>query len=131
MNWSQIKNGIKARLPLSMQFLVEVLVYWRRLCRYNASIGTDRDMGKMQYTLLRENHIIEKGMSMRNTRRGFGQAKVSALIARLRHYYQLYGSQDHAFLNYPLSTIQSYLGAKNFEAIGLSRAYCWTSPERC
>lgn len=120
MNWSQIKNGIKARLPLSMQFLVEVLVYWRRLCRFNASIGTDRDMGKMQYTLLRENHIIEKGMSMRNTRRGFGQAKVSALIARLRHYYQLYGSQDHAFLNYPLSTIQSYIDYQHRDGVEIA-----------
>ncbi len=48
-----------------MQFLIEMLTYWRKLCRYNASRHTEGDMQKMQYTLLRRNHIIEKGMSMR------------------------------------------------------------------
>ena len=80
MKWSRLYNGAKARLPISMRFLIEVLSYWRRLCRYNASVRTDKDMQKMQYTLLRENHIIEKGMSMRDTRKGFGQQKVTALI---------------------------------------------------
>lgn len=32
---------------------------------HNASIKTDNNIHKMQYTLLRENHIIEKGMSMK------------------------------------------------------------------
>ena len=59
---SRIYKSIKARLPLSIQFFMETFSYWKRLCRYNASIRTDKDMRKMQYTLLRENHIIEKGM---------------------------------------------------------------------
>lgn len=62
---SRILYSAKARLPLSMQFLIEMLTYWRKLCRYNASRYTEGDMQKMQYTLLRRNHIIEKGMSMR------------------------------------------------------------------
>ena len=61
-----------------MQFLIEMLSYWKRLYCYNASMRTDHDMYKMQYTLLRENHIIEKGMSMRQSRRGFGQAYIGA-----------------------------------------------------
>ena len=101
---SHTLHKIIGRLPLSMQLLVEVLSYWRRLCRYNASIKTDKDRKKMQYTLLRENHIIEKGMSMRNTRHGFGQEKVSSLIERLRKYHKLYGSAEKAILIYPLST---------------------------
>ena len=71
----------------------------------------------MQYTLLRENHIIEKGMSMRNTRRGFGQAKVTVLIARLRKYNQKYGAEDRAFLHYPLSTIQSYIAYQQKDGV--------------
>ena len=119
MNWSRIHNGIKARLPLPMQFFLEVLNYWRRLCRYNACMNTDRDKQKMQYTLLRENHIIEKGMSMRNTRRGFGQAKVAALIERLRHYYALYGSEDRTFLTYPLSTIKEYIAYQHCDGVDI------------
>ena len=109
MNFSRIINSIKARLPLSIQFLFEMASYWKRLCKYNASVATDHDMVKMQYTLLRENHIIEKGMSMRNTRRGFGQKKVKSLIQRLRTYNRLYGSSNPSFLGYPLSTIKAYI----------------------
>lgn len=120
MNWSRIKNAFMARMPLSVQFLVEVLAYWRRLCRYNASIRTNRDRRKMQYTLLRENHIIEKGMSMRQTRRGFGQAKVTALLERLRTYNQLYGGQDKAFLMYPLATIKSYIAYQHSDGVDIA-----------
>ena len=109
MTLSQIYRKIKARLPLSLQFLFEVLSYWKRLCKYNASMATDKDIRKMQYTLLRENHVIEKGMSMCNTRRGYGQVKVNTLINRLRRYSVLYGSDDKDFLQYPLSTIKAYI----------------------
>lgn len=117
MNIKRIKNAILSRLPLSIQFLIETITYWRRLCRYNASINTDSDKDKMQFTLLRENHIIEKGMSMRNTRKGFGQAKVSALIKRLRIYNNKYGQQDKQFLLYPLATIKEYINYQKADGI--------------
>lgn len=120
MTISHLSKSIKSHLPLSWQFLCEVLSYWNRLRRYNACIRTDRDMHKMQYTLLRENHIIEKGMSMRNTRVGFGQAKVSALIERLRKYNSLYGSADKAFLSYPLSTIKAYIAFQHNDGVDIS-----------
>lgn len=119
MTITEIYHKILARMPLSMQFLVEMLSYWKRLCRYNASMHTDQDMYKMQYTLLRENHIIEKGMSMRQSRKGFGQAKVTALIERLRRYHQRYGSANPAFLAYPLSTIQEYISYQQHDGVAI------------
>lgn len=120
MTFTQICDGIKARLPLQIQFLIETLSYWRRLCRYNASIRTDRDIRKMQYTLLRETHVIEKGMSMRNPRRGFGQEKVRALIERLRKYNRLYASQNKDFLYRPLSTIKSYFAFQHRDQVDVA-----------
>ena len=119
MTSQKIYHKILSRLPLSMQFLIEVLSYWRRLCHYNASMNTNSDRSKMQYTLLRENHIIEKGMSMRQTRRGFGQQKVIALIERLRRYHQLYGAEDPTFLTYPLSTIQAYIAYQHHDEVAI------------
>lgn len=119
MTLTRIYRSLKARMPLCIRFLFEVLSYWRRLCRYNASRRTDRDIRKMQYTLLRENHIIEKGMSMRNTRRGFGQVKVAALIARLRKYNQKYGAEDSSFLFYPLSTIKAYIAYQQKDGVDI------------
>ena len=117
MTLFHIFRSVKRRSPLWLQFLCEVLSYWKRLCRYNASCRTDKDMKKMQYTLLRENHIIEKGMSMRNTRRGFGQAKVAALIERLHKYNNRYGAVDAAFLAYPLSTIKAYIAYQHHDGV--------------
>lgn len=120
MTFTQICSGIRARLPLALQFLIETLSYWRRLCRYNASIRTDRDIRKMQYTLLRETHVIEKGMSMQNPRRGFGQEKVRALMERLRKYNRIYGSLEKDFLYRPLTTIKSYFAFQHKEQVDVS-----------
>ena len=91
------------------RYIKEAIHFWHLTTKYNASHHTDDDMVKMQYTLLRENHVIEKGMSMRNPRKGFGQQKVEALINRLDKYFKLYGNEDKTFLRYPLSTIMSYI----------------------
>lgn len=100
---------IRQKLPKSCLLMEEVCRYWYRLCKYNASFSTNKDMRKMQYTLLREIHVIEKGMSMCNPKKGFGQAKVLALIERLSSYHTRYGVTDMAFMYYPLSTIKAYI----------------------
>ncbi len=90
-------------------YLEEAYSFWKLTSKYNASHHTDDDIEKMQYTLLRENHVIEKGMSLREPRIGFGQEKVRSLLERLEKYYSLYGAVDSDFLKYPLSTIRSYI----------------------
>lgn len=117
MTFGVFVSKVRGRLPLFLQFLIEVLCYWIKLCRYNASINTERDCKKMQYTLLRQNHIIEKGLSMRNTRKGFGQEKVLNLIHRLSLYDERYGKNDKSFLMYPLSTIKEYIAFQNNNGI--------------
>lgn len=119
MKLSDLLRRVKDHLPLSIQFLMELFSYWRRLCRYNASVDTDHDRQKMQYTLLRENHIIEKGMSMPNPRHGFGQAKVSALITRMGRYCEYFGGEHDAFLLYILSTIQAYIDYQRRDGVAI------------
>lgn len=100
---------IMRRDRLYRNFVHEAESFCRLLCQYNASVGTDDDIEKMQYTLLRENHVIEKGMSLREPRIGFGQRKVMALIERLFNYAERYLSVDSEFLRYPLGTIAEYI----------------------
>lgn len=99
----------KTDIFLERIYLYENINFWNLTSKYNASHHTDDDMEKMQYTLLRENHVIEKGMSMRNPRKGFGQQKVITLLERLNKYLQLYGKEDKDFMKYPLSTIKNYI----------------------
>lgn len=99
----------KSDVGMEERFIKEAFRFWKLTSKYNASHHTDDDMVKMQYTLLRENHVIEKGMSMRKPRKGFGQQKVESLLIRLNKYFTLYGNVDKEFLNYPLSTIKTYI----------------------
>lgn len=104
---------------LEVLYVKEAWHFWQLTRRYNASNHTDKDIEKMQYTLSRETHTIEKGMSMRNPRKGFGQEKVTNLINRLKKYNSLYGRIDSAFLYYPLSTIKSYIDYTNKTGVSI------------
>lgn len=120
MNREYLYKRIRERMPKSVLLLAEVLQYWSRLLRYNASFHTDRDREKMQYTLLRENHVIEKGLSMQHVRRGFGKEKIRLLLLRLAKYYEIYGAEDPSFLRYPLSTVKSYLMYQERDSVDVS-----------
>lgn len=100
---------LQAKSLVESSFAFEVKRFYQLLSRYNASVNTDGDKQKMEYTLLRENHIIEKGMSMKSPRKGFGQEKVLSLLHRLEKYYNQYGNSDCEFLRYPLTTIKKYI----------------------
>ena len=102
-------KSVMRQLKMEMAFIKEAFYFWQLTVKYNASNYTDKDIQKMQYTLLRENHTIEKGMSLRNPKKGFGQEKVKNLLARLNKYVDLYAKEDLDFLNYPLSTIKGYI----------------------
>ncbi len=96
-------------LRMQKSFWNDITSFYRLILKYNASIHTDNDIEKMQYTLLRENHTIEKALSLRNPRRGFGQQKVLNLLNRLNKYRDKFGAIDKNFLYYPLGTIKHYI----------------------
>lgn len=85
----------------------DIIAFLRKTYRYNASLKTEKDREKSEYTLLRRTHIIEKGMSFRNPKHGFGQAKVESLIDDLMVYLDGFGNSE--FFNYPVSAISNYL----------------------
>ena len=112
----KVSNLVRAHLRILVAwkwphtaFLAEVSDFLMRLNKYNASVDTDADRVKMEYTLLRETHVIEKGMSLRSPKIGFGKQKVEALLGRLHTYWVRYGAQNRDFIRGPLDTIASYL----------------------
>lgn len=97
------------RIRIKLKLIKEGISFTEKLLKHNASVATDSNIKKMQYTLLRENHVIEKGMSMKTPRKGFGQEKVTALLNRLLKYSDLYLQEDKDFLLYPIGTIANYI----------------------
>ncbi|MDD3078911.1 MAG: nitroreductase family protein [Paludibacter sp.] len=110
MNFKQkLADKISRTIPVRLNILRESYSFCKQLVKYNGSVNTNKNIKKMQYTLLRENHVIEKGMSMKNPRKGFGQKKVKALILRLSEYTDKYYATDKEFLLHPISTIHQYI----------------------
>ena len=100
-------NYIYNNMKEKCKIFSDIIAFLKKIYSYNASLGTEKDMEKSEYTLLRRIHIIEKGMSFRNPKRGFGQAKVEALLDDLKVYLDTFGKSD--FFNYPVSAISNYL----------------------
>ncbi len=102
-------HKIKDFIEVYKTFVLETLGFFESLCRHNASSHTYKNKEKMQYVLLRQNHTIEKGMSLRNPRKGFGKQKVEVLLHDLEKYFALWGQTDSSFMQYPLSTIGCWI----------------------
>ena len=93
---------------IALTYFSETFHYLRRLIRFNASSHPEKDKEKRRYLILREAHTLEKALSLRNPRKGFGAAKAEHLILSLVSYRRDYGAQD-GFLAYPCSVIAVYL----------------------
>ena len=101
--------GFINQLKVEKNLLKESIFFWLKLRKYNASSHTENDIEKTQYTLSRLVHTIEKGMSMRNPRKGFGQQKVDIVLDYLIDYAKKFAKQDKSFLQYPINAIYSYI----------------------
>jgi len=107
-----LKNTLRSfRIQIGVHYRIflEALVFFRKQIRHNASINTQKSESKMYYTLLRENHVIEKGLSLKNPRNGFGKEKVFNLINKLDRFITLYPKTDKDFLLYILTTVNTYI----------------------
>lgn len=96
-------------LTIHKTFIADSLSFWWSQVRYNASSRTEADREKMEYVLLRETHTLEKGLSLRSPRKGFGQQKVLDLMAHLTDYHQRFGKANPDYLKYPLSVISHWM----------------------
>lgn len=107
-------------LTIHKTFVVDSIRFWWSQVRFNASCSTESDREKWEYVLLRKTHTIEKGLSLKYPRVGFGQEKVKALLVELSRYQAKYGSQHPQYLSYPLSTIRFWLDYSEGQGVDVS-----------
>lgn len=100
---------LKEWLTIHKTFVVDSISFWWSQVRYNASSRTEADRVKWEYVLLRQTHTIEKGLSIREPRKGFGQQKVKLLMKQLGDYQHRFGTENPDFLRYPLAAIRYWM----------------------
>src|SRR5690606_20484046 len=73
--------------------------------------GTTHDLyenrEKLKARIVMNAHSVEKGLSLKNIKLGYGKPKILALIKDLVHYYELF--KDKTMVVFGLSIIDSYL----------------------
>jgi len=101
--YGHIKNFFRPR----MKMFAESWHSFRENLKYNASICSSKDSEKLCYMILREAHTLEKGMSLRKPRQGFGKQKAEHLMERMEEYAGRYGYQPA--VSNALSILEGYL----------------------
>lgn len=101
--YGRFKNWLKVRIS----FRKEARSFLRLNRLYNASCASEKDPAKLRNLILREAHTLEKGLSLRRPRQGFGQEKAAHLMGRIETYAARFGRD--AFLDGPLGTLTRYL----------------------
>lgn len=114
-------------------FGCDLIDFFKRLCKYNASTNTELSKNKFEYTILRQCHVIEKGLSMRAPHIKFGLDNAENVSNKLLKYQKKYGAANPSFLDYPIETLHAYLAyaqdhgwnsttiSNNLEKIGNSK----------
>jgi nitroreductase len=112
-----LKTKFQSILPTSIrQFLSEVgfarrLVanyyydFWRYL-KFSATIAPHETKARMQGRIIATYHVIEKGLSLKEPRTGFGMGIVTALIELLEKYSEKYTWDETAQV--ALNTLLAY-----------------------
>ena len=87
----------------------DLIDFFKRLYKYNASFNTDQSQKKFEYTLLRQCHVIEKGLSMRMPHKFFGLSNAEDVSKKLLQYQTKYGDSNPSFITYPTDILRAYL----------------------
>ena len=105
-----IKSIIKKLFrPLKWRYMAFKLLTpeYRTLLKEYGAINTDSDMRKYKFLIIKEVHVIEKGLSLKDCRPGFGVPKVISILDMLSDYYDKY--KDQEMLVFTLSIIKRYM----------------------
>lgn len=103
-----MKRLIKNYFP-SLAFLLLIPVYARDWYRYVTYSGAVNLKGKYKLSgkITAQYHVVEKGLTMPETRLGFGKPNVLLLIKNCNEYITKYGTDDQQ-VNHAVSVILEY-----------------------
>jgi nitroreductase len=109
MNWIKKKmislfpNKLVAFIRFIKTLPQSSINYWYdfyRYSKYNFSWGYVEDFKKIEAVLFMRAHVIEKGMTLKKIRLGYGQAKINTLLVDLDNYVKYgYSTEEKCFKN--------------------------------
>ena len=87
------------------------------LSKHFGSSDTMADEEKLRGLLIMQTHIIEKGLSLRDVRAGFGQPKVKNILSKLKEYINRY--DNPSFVEFVLTNVCRYISFQQENSIDI------------
>ncbi len=112
-----LKN-IRAKLKLDMALVKELYKYFRIIRRHNGSGDTMSSPGKLKALIMRESHVLEKGMSMPNPHFPFGKDRAMGLIAIIKAYLEIPG-HDTDIASHAVDILFKYISLHSSNGVAL------------
>lgn len=89
--------------------LSESLGDYRNYSKYNFGNSFCKTEGSLDGRIIRQTHILEKGMSLEHPRKGFGQKKIEDLLIYIREYQSLGFDMSRFSVVNALNTLDAYV----------------------
>lgn len=106
-----IKQKIKKIFPISIS-LELFLEYWKDYFRYTRQSGVfhfiSNSQDKALGNIIADYHVVEKGLTMSETRLGFGKQKIEKLINHCNDYIKKY-DKNHPQFRQAISVLSEYV----------------------
>lgn len=115
---------IKELIPIRLKFFIKKMVYGLKLCsnyfsdlkrylEFSGLVNYRNDGKKLIASIIRNYHVIEKGLTMPDMRAGFGQPRIKHLLNDCIFYIETYGDSNTQ-LTHSIKVINEYLEIHSF-----------------
>jgi nitroreductase len=101
-SWRQVLRGVKRLPPLVRDAWSDT----RRYALRSSMLGIEEHRERQRSTIIATYHNLEKGLSLRAPRPGFGRPVVEKLIGLVDAYLLRYGADD--FIQVPVNVLSRY-----------------------
>lgn len=81
----------------------------RRYLKYSATLVDKKEFGNLEAKVIADGHIIEKGLSLKNPRLGFGKGVILRLVDELKNYKKRKYPEKTFAQKFAISVLHRYL----------------------
>lgn len=104
-----LPNKIICLVNYSRKFFKSYVYDIRRYLKYSTTMKSPKSIGQLESRIIAHYHIIEKGLSLRETRLGYGENIINSLVELLKKYKLYKYPEDKEAYKSAISALNSYI----------------------
>jgi len=105
---NEILNFLK-NIVKTFKYLKSYIYDIRKYFKYSTTLKKHYDFDTLESRIIAHYHVIEKGLSLKNTRFGYGKDIIYNLLDLLQNYKEIGYPKDHKTYKTAISVLKSYI----------------------